>query len=293
MTQPKDKWASWLAERRFGGNRELQQRTYGVLNRFRDNIIENSTIRAGDVVLDIGAGDGLLGFGVLEQHPDVGAVIFADISEDALAMCRAAAAALHVEERSQFLAMPAEALALPDASADVVVARAVYSYVKEKVQAFAEVFRVLKPGGRFSFSEPVNRFKHINKKYYDFFGIDLTPIGEIADKFLAAYGYPLELDDNTMTDFDERGLFRMLQEAGFAQVVLQYEARFSSKATFPPWEAFYNFSPNPNAPTLKEALSGTLSSAEQKTAIDYMQSFMANNTGTIFEAAAFLTAVKV
>ncbi len=292
MTQPKDKWASWLAERRFGGNRELQQKTYRALNAMRDKIIANSNVRAGDIAVDIGTGDGLLGFGILEQQPEVGTVIFTDISGDALAMCRSAASALQMEEKVQFTAMPAEALTLPDAFANVVVARAVYSYVKEKAQAFAEVFRVLKPGGRFSFSEPVNRFKHTNRKPYDFFGLDLAPIAEIADKFLAAYGYPLKLDDNTMTDFDERDLFRMLQEAGFAHIQLQYEARFSSNVTLPPWEAFYNFSPNPNAPTLREALAGTLSPDEQKAAIDYMQSFMANNDGTMFEAVAFVTAMK-
>lgn len=292
MAQHQDKWASWLAERRFGGNRDLQQKTYRALNSIRDKIIENANIRDNDIVVDIGAGDGLLGFGVLEQKPEVSSVIFTDISEDALALCRAASSALNVGEKATFLPMPAQELSLQDSSVNVVVARAVYSYVKEKAQAFAETYRILKPGGRFSFSEPVNRFKHTNKSYYDFFGVDVAPIREIADKFFVAYGYPLKLDDNTMTDFDERNLLKMLQEAGFAQILLQYEARFSSKVTLPSWEAFYNFSPNPLAPTLKEALAQTLTPEEQQTAINFMKSFAENNTGTMFDAVAFCTAIK-
>lgn len=292
MNKNTDKWASWLAERRFGGNKELQQRTYHGLNLLRDKIIDNSGIQPRDRVVDIGAGDGLLGFGVLERCPEVDNVAFVDISEDALNMCRAASSALAVEQKTAFVQASAENLPMETASVDVAVARAVYSYVKNKAQAFHEVYRILKPNGRFSFSEPVNRFKSINKGQYDFFGMDLTPIRDIADKFFVAYGYPLNLDENTMTDFDERDLFALLRTAGFVQVLMQYEARFSAKAPFPAWEAFYNFAPNPNAPTLKEALAQTLTHDEQQQATDYMKSFMANNAGTMFDAVVFCTAIK-
>lgn len=292
MTHSKDKWASWLAERRFGGNKELQQRTYHGLNLLRDKVLENSSVQPRDRVVDIGTGDGLLGFGVLEQCPDVQEVVFVDISVDALDICRAASSSLAVDNKTSFVQASADNLPLETASADVVVARAVYSYVENKAQAFHEVYRILKPNGRFSFSEPVNRFKSIHKGAYDFFGIDLTTIRDIADKFFVAYGYPFNPDENTMTDFDERDLFALLRTVGFAQVKIQYEANFSSKAPFPAWEAFYNSAPNPNAPTLKEALAQTLTDDEQQQAIDYMKSFMENNLGTMFGAVVFCTAMK-
>ncbi len=51
--------------------------------------------------------------------------------------------------------LPAEALDLPDASADVVISTLVLCSVDDPVQVLAEVRRVLRPGGRFLFVEHV------------------------------------------------------------------------------------------------------------------------------------------
>jgi arsenite methyltransferase len=51
-------------------------------------VLERAAIRAGDVVLGVGAGDGLIGFGALEQVGAPGRVIFSDISADLLDECR-------------------------------------------------------------------------------------------------------------------------------------------------------------------------------------------------------------
>ena len=41
---------------------------------------------------------------------------------------------------------------------DIVTTRSVLIYVEDKRRAFEEFFRVLKPGGRISLFEPINRF---------------------------------------------------------------------------------------------------------------------------------------
>jgi ubiquinone/menaquinone biosynthesis C-methylase UbiE len=46
----------------------------------------------------------------------------------------------------------------PSASVDVVTTRSVLIYVKDRARAFAEFARVLRPGGRTSLYEPINRF---------------------------------------------------------------------------------------------------------------------------------------
>jgi ubiquinone/menaquinone biosynthesis C-methylase UbiE len=292
MDSSKDKWAIWLAERRFGNDLELQKKSYRALNLLRDKIISNASIQPGDTVLDIGTGDGLLGFGVLNAIPDVGKVIFSDISDDNLDFCRAAAADLNIRNSVEFVNTPAEQLLFPDSSIDVVLARAVYIYIKDKDKAFKEAHRVLKPNGRFSIGEPINRFKVLNKQRYDFMGIDLTPIQDIADKFFVAFKYPHEIDESPMTDFDERTLFDIAHDCGFYQILMQYEAKYSTKVKAPTWEVFYNIASNPNAPTLKEAFKQTLNEKEERIAIDYINSVLEKGFVGTKTAYANLTAVK-
>lgn len=64
-------------------------------------------------------------------------------------------------DRCRFVRAAAEDLGpIPDASVDVVTTWSVLIYVADKRRAFAEFFRVLKPGGRASLFEPINRFGH-------------------------------------------------------------------------------------------------------------------------------------
>ncbi|MPZ28950.1 MAG: hypothetical protein GEV12_21765 [Micromonosporaceae bacterium] len=58
------------------------------LYEFRDNVVRGASIALGDVVLDVGCGDGLLGIGALPRVGDAGVVIFSDVSTDLLSRCR-------------------------------------------------------------------------------------------------------------------------------------------------------------------------------------------------------------
>jgi arsenite methyltransferase len=49
----------------------------------------------------------------------------------------------------------AEALPFPDGSFDAVISNGVFNLVVDKVKALAEVFRVLKPGGRFLLADQI------------------------------------------------------------------------------------------------------------------------------------------
>lgn len=104
-------------------------------------------IRRGDTVLDIGAGSGtdaLLAAGLAGPQ---GRVIALDITPAMIEKLRrnvAAAGATNVE----ILEGNAEAIPLPDASVDVVTTNGVLNLVPDKARAFAEIFRVLRPGGR-------------------------------------------------------------------------------------------------------------------------------------------------
>src|SRR5688572_29905989 len=79
----RDCWAKWLAERRFGGDGEVRERFLAELRRTRDKVLDNSRLAAGETLLDVGCGDGLIAFGALER--EAGEVVFSDVSEDLLA----------------------------------------------------------------------------------------------------------------------------------------------------------------------------------------------------------------
>lgn len=78
----RDRWAEWLAERRFGGNPEARAQMLAKLARTRDMVLDRAELRADETLLDVGCGEGLIGFGALERG--AGTVIFSDISTDLL-----------------------------------------------------------------------------------------------------------------------------------------------------------------------------------------------------------------
>ncbi|HYF04207.1 MAG TPA: class I SAM-dependent methyltransferase [Patescibacteria group bacterium] len=287
----KDKWLTWLLEKRSGGDAEQKRKTYEGLSPIRNKVIEHADIQAGDTVLDIGTGDGFIAFGVLEKHPDIDKMIFSDISDDTLEFCREATRSLKTEIPVEFLKTSAEKILLKDDTVDVLTARSVYIYVKDREKAFKEAHRVLKPGGRFSIFEPINLFS-VQRRGGDYFGMDLSPIQEIADKFLKVLGYPHDTSNDPMLNFDERDLLDLAQEAGFTHIKLVYEARVSSKAKYMPWELLYNAPPNPNALSLKEAFEKSLTQEEHERAVAYMKNYMEKNDAKGGQAIAYLLAIK-
>lgn len=83
-----DRWARWLLHDRFAGDEVALRETLGFLEPIRDRVLLHADIAPGNVVLDVGCGDGLIGFGALPLVGEAGQVVFADISEELLARCR-------------------------------------------------------------------------------------------------------------------------------------------------------------------------------------------------------------
>jgi ubiquinone/menaquinone biosynthesis C-methylase UbiE len=130
------------------GGLEVSESAAKQLNRMRERVVAGASLREGDVLLDVGCGDGLIGFGAFEILGPAGSVIFSDISSDLHDRCRDTAVAVGVLPRCQFvLAGATDLRPVASSSVDAVTTRSVLIYVAEKPAAFDEFHRVLRPGG--------------------------------------------------------------------------------------------------------------------------------------------------
>jgi arsenite methyltransferase len=106
-----------------------------------------NVIRTGDTVLDIGSGSGTDVLLAVRAVGADGQVIGLDMTAAMLAKLTANVAAAGASN-VRLLEGNAEQIPLPDACVDVVTSNGVLNLVPDKRAAFAEIRRVLRPGGR-------------------------------------------------------------------------------------------------------------------------------------------------
>ena len=288
-----DKWARWVLGGRDGSDPGETERMRTLLEPIRDRVISAAAIGSGDVVLDVGAGDGLIAFEAIRHVGDDGLVIFSDISEVLLTRCRNTAAERGIESRCRFVRASADDLSpIGDASVDVVTTRSVLVYVRDKAGAFAEFFRVLRPRGRLSIFEPINTFAKPEPEHL-LWGYDVTPVRDLASRVRAVYQRLQPPGIDPMLDFDERDLLRLARETGFDDVSLTYEAEIARRPVARAgWEVFARSAPNPSAPSPLEAIDEALSAAEAKRFVDHLRALVDRRDGVTRMATAYLRAVK-
>lgn len=139
-------------------------------------------LRAGDRVLDVGAGFGRHVFECARRGADVVALDYAaDEVVETQHTLAAMAVAGELDPRRLAAAARGDArrLPFPDATFDVVITSEVLEHIQDDVTAIAEMVRVLKPGGRFAATVPAWLPELVNWKLSDEYHAPKSPGGHV------------------------------------------------------------------------------------------------------------------
>ena len=157
-------------------------------------------IKKGDVVVDLGSGAGNDCFVARHETRESGKVIGIDFTEAMVNKARENAEKLGYNN-VEFRFGDIEKIPITDNVADVVVSNCVMNLVPDKPKAFAEVYRILKPGGHFSIS-------------------DIVLSGELPERINSA----AEMYAGCVASAIQKEVYlEIINNAGFANITLQKE----------------------------------------------------------------------
>jgi SAM-dependent methyltransferase len=159
------------------------------------NPTATANLRPGETVVDLGSGCGLDVFLAAQKVGPTGMAIGIDMTRDMIDLARENARKAGLDNVAFHLA-EIEDMPLEDASVDCVISNCVLILVPDKLQAFREIYRILKPGGRLAVSDIALK----------------APLpADLADRVAACIGR--ETPALAIETYD-----RLLREAGFAEV---------------------------------------------------------------------------
>jgi arsenite methyltransferase len=155
-------------------------------------------------VLDLGSGAGIDVFLAAQKVGPTGKAVGLDMTDEMLALARKNRETLAITN-AEFLKGEIEDMPIETSSVDRIISNCVINLVPDKRRAFAEMHRVLKPGGRFTIS-------------------DIVSIGTIPDDVRK----DLELWAGCVAGaLDREEYLRIVREAGFTNLTIAKEKPYT------------------------------------------------------------------
>lgn len=191
--------------------------SFGLHHRWKQTAASYVPSTEGGCAIDIGAGTADLALLIEMKMGAGGRVIASDLNHAMLAEGLKKIGRRGLRGRIACIEANAEQLGFPDRTFDAVTTGFCMRNVGNLERAVAEIYRVLKPGGRFvclEFSRPVYGWL---RSLYDWYSFRLLPwIGtKVAHDTTGVYEY---LPASIRTFPDQERLSRLLREAGFQRV---------------------------------------------------------------------------
>jgi ubiquinone/menaquinone biosynthesis C-methylase UbiE len=283
-----DQWLDWLLRGRDAGDPEVRSRSHAFLRPLYERVLDQAELRDGETVLEVGAGEGTLGFLALERVGPAGRLVLSDVSASVVDHLRARVPPSLVD-RVSVVPSPVEALdAVDDASVDVVLSRSVLIYARDLAAAFTSMSRVLRPGGRLSLFEPLWRFHEPPDAAGEFFGRDLAPVAEEVSAVRAVYA----ASSAGWADVSAAALGAGAEAAGFARIRILVEAESVPLTPGDDAQVRQALSgrPNPGAPSATEAARAALAPERAEVFLAALEAAVRTGRGRTRRAGAFLTA---
>jgi len=283
-----ENWTQWLKKNRFAGQTpEMIEQTTRWLEAVRDVVLVYAEIKPYETVIDIGCGTGLLAFKALELQDCKGTVIFSDMFQDCLDDCKKVLDELGITEGYELLKCPVEHIALPMSTVHKALMRSVLVHVVNKQPAINEIFRVLKPGGKFCAFEPIIRS---NTRYWEI----LDP--KYIDKYEDFKRVENEIMDDPMDslcNFDDKTLQMNLEIAGFSIPEVKLQEVKSNYMVKPNMvrEWFIN-PPSPAQPSTKDRFLKYFDFPTVEKFMMQVEEYLVGKVISVKTNAAFINATK-
>lgn len=161
---------------------------------------EYAQIKKGDTVVDLGSGAGNDVFIARSIVGEDGRVIGIDMTERMIELARKNAVKLNLAN-VEFRLGDIENIPVGNNKADVVVSNCVLNLVPDKLKAFTEMYRIIKPGGHFSVS-------------------DIVLVGELPQQIINEAEMYAGCVSGAIQKFD---YLKMIENAGFVNVEVHKE----------------------------------------------------------------------